>query len=87
MISRDGVTPLNLCGWEAAPPSSVTMNDNPLGNLLIPTPMATSTPVVMDNARTQKPPQGTTRTQRPESEEALCQAEELQHQVPQRPIH
>ena len=74
VISRDGVTPLNLYGWEAAPPSSTTVNDNPLGSLLTPTPMATLTPVVVDNAHTQELPQGTTHVQRPESQEALCQA-------------
>ena len=36
--------------------------------------MATLTPVVADNACTQEPPQGTTRAQGPESQEALCQA-------------
>ena len=73
MISRDGVTPLNLYGWEAAPPSSTNVNGNLLGNLSTPTPMATSTPVVADNARTQEPPQGTTHTQRTESQEASHQ--------------
>ena len=70
LISRDGVTPLNLYRWEAAPPSSTKMNDNLLSNLPTPTPMATSTPVVADNTRTQEPPQGTTCTQRTESKEA-----------------
>ena len=51
----------------------MTVNDDPLGNLLTPTPMATLTPVVTDNAHTQELPQGTTHTQRPESQEALCQ--------------
>ena len=74
MISKDGVTPLNLYGWEAAPPTSTTVNDNPLGNLLTPTPMATSTPVVADNARTQELPQDTPCAQRPGSQETLCQA-------------
>ena len=73
MISRDGVTPLNLYRWEAAPPSSTTVNDNLLGNLLSPTLMATSTPAVADNAHTQEPPQGTTRALRTESQEALHQ--------------
>ena len=73
VISRDGVTPLNLYGWEAVPPSSTTMNVNLLGNLLTPTPMATLTPVVADNAHTQEPPQGTTHAPRTESQEALCQ--------------
>ena len=73
MISRDGVTPLNLYGWEAAPPSSRNVNGNLLGNLSTPTPMATSTPVVADNAHTQEPPQGTTHAQRTESWEASCQ--------------
>ena len=36
--------------------------------------MATSTPVVADNACTQEPPQGTTCAQRPESQEALHHA-------------
>ena len=40
----------------------------------IPTLMATLTPVVADNAHTQEPPQSTTHAQRPESQEALCQA-------------
>ena len=71
VITRDGVTPLNMYRWEAAPPSSMTMNDNLLGNLLTPTLMTTSTPVVADNAHTQELPQGTTHTQRPESQEAL----------------
>ena len=74
VISRDGVTPLNLYGWEAASLFSMTTNNNPLGNLLTPTLMATSTPVVVGNAHTQEPPQGTTHTQRSESQEALCQA-------------
>ena len=33
VISRDGVIPLDLYGWEAAPPSVMSMNDNLLGNL------------------------------------------------------
>ena len=74
VISKDGVTPLNLYRWEAAPPPSMTMNDNPLGNLLTPTSMATSTPVVADNACTQELPQGTTHAQRPGSQGALYQA-------------
>ena len=53
VISRNGVTPLNLYGWEAEPPFSMTLNNNPLGNLLTPTPMATLTPVVVDITRTQ----------------------------------
>ena len=67
VISRNGVTPLNLYGWEVEPPFSMTVNDNPLGNLSTPTPMATSTPVVVDNPHTQEPPHGTTHNQRPES--------------------
>ena len=74
MISRNGVTPLNLYGWEVEPPFSMTINDNPLGNMLTPTPMATSTPVVADNTHTQELLQGTTHNQRPESQEALHQA-------------
>ena len=50
------------------------MDDNPLGNLLTPTLIATSTSVVVDNAHTQELPQGTSYDQRPESQKALHQA-------------
>ena len=73
MISRDWITPLNLYGWEAAPPFSTTTSSNLLGNIPTPTPMATSMSMVVDNTCTQEPPQGIPHTQKSGSQEVLCQ--------------